>query len=78
MLPSKSTRGIIIFLFILTAVPSVFGQSLTNKIFAARAERVAFVKGDNDVAFEDVVRVIEIARRSGVERVGLMTKAVAE
>jgi biopolymer transport protein TolR len=49
-----------------------------EQIFAARAERVAFVKGDNDVEFEDVVRVIEIARRSGVERVGLMTKAVAE
>ncbi len=39
MLPSKPTRGIIVFLFILTAVPSVFGQSLTNKIFAARAEK---------------------------------------
>jgi biopolymer transport protein ExbD len=36
------------------------------------------VKGDNDVEFEDVAKVIDIARRSGVERVGLMTKAVAE
>jgi biopolymer transport protein TolR len=45
-----------------------------EEIFAARAERVAFVKGDNDVEFEDVAKVIDIARRSGVERVGLMTK----
>jgi biopolymer transport protein ExbD len=49
-----------------------------QEIFATRAERVAFVKGDNDVEFEDVAKVIDIARRSGVERVGLLSKTVAE
>jgi biopolymer transport protein TolR len=45
-----------------------------QELFATRAERVAFVKGDNDIEFEDVAKVIDIARRSGVERVGLLSK----
>jgi biopolymer transport protein TolR len=45
-----------------------------QRIFAERAERVAFVKGDNDVDFEYVADVIDIARASGVEKVGLLTK----
>jgi biopolymer transport protein TolR len=49
-----------------------------QEIFATRTERVAFVKGDNDVEFEDVAKVIDIARNSGVDRVGLLTQAVAE
>jgi biopolymer transport protein TolR len=43
-------------------------------IFKQRAERVAFVKGDDDVDFEYIADVIDIARESGVERVGLMGK----
>jgi biopolymer transport protein ExbD len=45
-----------------------------QEIFAGRADRVAFVKGDGEVDFEDVAKVIDIARRSGVERVGLVSK----
>ena len=45
-----------------------------QRIFAERAERVAFVKGDNDVDFEYIADVIDIARASGVEKVGLLTK----
>jgi biopolymer transport protein TolR len=40
-------------------------------IFKQRAERIAFVKGDDDVAFQYVADAISIARNSGVERVGL-------
>jgi biopolymer transport protein TolR len=43
-------------------------------IFVGRADRVAFVKGDGEIDFQDVAKVIDIARSSGVERVGLMTK----
>src|ERR1700748_554827 len=40
MPPLKSCRGILFALFIfLAAISSVFGQSETNKIFAARAEK---------------------------------------
>jgi biopolymer transport protein ExbD len=43
-------------------------------IFKQRAERVAFVRGDDDVDFEYIADVIDIARDSGVDRVGLLTK----
>ena len=47
-------------------------------IFNRRMEKVAFVKGDGDVDFEYVADAIAIARNSGVQRVGLMTKSPAE
>ena len=45
-----------------------------HDIFKQRAERVAFVKGDDDVDFEYVADVIDIARESGVDKVGLLGK----
>jgi biopolymer transport protein TolR len=45
-----------------------------QRVFATRAEKVAFVRGDQDVNFEYVADVIDTARRAGVERVGLMGK----
>ena len=47
-------------------------------IFKQRAERIAFVKGDDGVAFQYVADAISIARGSGVERVGLLTKTGPE
>ena len=47
-------------------------------IFARRAERVAFVKGDDDVDFRYVAEAISIAKSSGVERVGLLSKMSTE
>jgi len=47
-------------------------------IFAQRAERVAFVKSDDDVDFRYVAEAISIAKNSGVERVGLLSKTDAE
>ncbi len=43
-------------------------------IFKQRAERVAFVKGDDDVDFQYVADAISIARNSGVDKIGLLTK----
>lgn len=43
-------------------------------IFKARAEKVAFVRGDNDVDFKYVAQVIGVAREAGVDRVGLLTR----
>jgi biopolymer transport protein TolR len=45
-----------------------------HDIFKRRAERVAFVKGDDAVDFEYVADVIDIARAAGVDKVGLLTK----
>jgi biopolymer transport protein TolR len=49
-------------------------QGRLHDIFKQRAERVAFVRGDDDVDFEYVADVIDIAREAGVDRVGLLTK----
>ena len=49
-----------------------------SDIFNRRMKRVAFVKGDGDVDFEYVAEAIAIARNSGVQRVGLLTKSGPE
>lgn len=41
-------------------------------IYKERAERVAFVKADPELAFERVAEVIDIAHAAGVQNVGLM------
>ncbi len=42
-------------------------------IFKERAEKVAFVKGDDNVLFADVARAIDIMRGAGIDKVGLIT-----
>ncbi len=42
------------------------------EIYKMRAEKVAFVKADRTIDFEQVARVIDIARGAGVYNVGLM------
>jgi len=44
-----------------------------EQVFKDRAEKVAFVKGDNDVEFRQVARAIDIMRGSGIDKVGLIT-----
>jgi biopolymer transport protein TolR len=44
-----------------------------NDIFKLRAEKIAFVKGDDTVTFGNVARAIDIMRSSGVDKVGLIT-----
>jgi len=44
-----------------------------EQIFKDRAEKIAFVKGDNDVLFAEVARAIDIMRGSGIDKVGLIT-----
>ncbi len=48
------------------------GASLSD-IFKRRADKVAFVKGDKEVPFEDIARAIDIMRGAGIEHVGLIT-----
>jgi biopolymer transport protein TolR len=44
-----------------------------DQIFKDRAEKIAFVKGDNDVLFAQVARAIDIMRANGIDKVGLIT-----
>jgi biopolymer transport protein TolR len=51
-------------------------QTRLTDIFKTRAERIMFVRGDDEVAFSDVAQVIDIAHASGVDKVGLMTAKI--
>lgn len=42
-------------------------------IFAARAEKQIFVKGDKELAFTQVAEVIDDAHRAGVDQIGIIT-----
>jgi len=44
-----------------------------EQIFKERAEKIAFVKGDNDVLFMDVAHAIDIMRGAGIDHIGLIT-----
>jgi biopolymer transport protein TolR len=44
-----------------------------EQIFKERAEKIAFVKGENDVLFMEVARAIDIMRGAGIDKVGLIT-----
>jgi biopolymer transport protein TolR len=46
-------------------------------IYANRAERVLFVKGDDQLKFTEIAEVIDISHRAGVDRVGLLTPKLA-
>jgi len=43
-----------------------------DEIFRKRAQRVAFVQGEEEVLFQDIARAIDIMRTAGVEQVGLL------
>jgi biopolymer transport protein TolR len=47
-----------------------------SDIFKERAEKVAFVKGDDNVEFAQVARAIDIMRGSGIDHVGLITAKI--
>jgi biopolymer transport protein TolR len=47
--------------------------SRLEQIFKERAEKVAFIKGENEVQFMEVARAIDIMRGAGIDKVGLIT-----
>jgi biopolymer transport protein ExbD len=51
-------------------------QSKLTEIYANRAERVMFVKGDDNLRFSDIADVIDIGRASNADHIGLMTPGV--
>jgi biopolymer transport protein TolR len=51
-------------------------QGRLEDIFKTRAEKVMFVKGDDNVSFSDVANVIDIAHSAGVDKVGLITAKI--
>jgi biopolymer transport protein ExbD len=51
-------------------------QGRLEDIFKTRAEKVAFVKGDEDLTFSDVATVIDKVHAAGVDKVGLITAKI--
>lgn len=47
-------------------------------IYANRAERVLFIKGDDRLSFREIAEAIDIGHAAGADRVGLLTPKVAE
>lgn len=56
-------------------------EDLHNRLFdiyKQRADHVAFVKGDDEIDFQYVADAISIARGSGVDKIGLLTRTGPE
>ena len=51
-------------------------QNKLEAIFASRAEKVMFVKGDPDLDFAPVANAIDIGKAAGVDHIGLITPKV--
>jgi len=47
-----------------------------QEIYSNRAEKVMFVKGDDDVNFAYIADVIDIATGAGVDHIGIMTPKI--
>ncbi len=47
-----------------------------EEIFKKRAEKVAFVKGDDQLEFHQVAQAIDIAKGAGIDKIGLITARV--
>lgn len=51
-------------------------QARLSDIYANRAERVMFVKGDDNLDFRYVAEVIDIGKSANVDHIGLMTPKI--
>ncbi|HEY1650085.1 MAG TPA: biopolymer transporter ExbD [Terracidiphilus sp.] len=51
-------------------------QAKLTEIYANRAERVMFVRGDDDVNFAYIADVIDIGKAANVDHIGLMTPKI--
>src|SRR5262245_58310663 len=47
-----------------------------EEVFKQRADKIAFVKGEDNVEFANVARAIDIMRGSGIDHVGLITAKI--
>jgi len=47
-------------------------------IFKTRSERIMFVKGDSTLPFGEVAQIIDIAKGAGIDKIGLITKELAQ
>lgn len=51
-------------------------QARLSAIYASRAQRVLFLKGDDTLSFTQIAQVIDIGHAAGIDKIGLMTPGV--
>jgi biopolymer transport protein TolR len=52
--------------------------SRLQEIFRTRADRTLFVQADDELLFDDVARLVDIAVGAGATRVGLLTEPLSD
>ena len=52
--------------------------SRLEDIFKTRSDRVMFVKGDPTLPFGEIADIIDIAKGAGIDKIGLISKALEE
>ena len=45
-----------------------------NTVFSMRSEKVMFIKGDSNLDFSVIAKVVDIAKDAGAHHIGLMTR----
>jgi biopolymer transport protein TolR len=51
-------------------------QARLTAIYANRAQRVLFLRGDDTLSFTQMAEVIDIGHAAGIDRIGLMTPGI--
>ena len=59
------------------AVPAQDLKARLTAIYANRAQRVLFVKGDDGLSFTQIAQVIDLSHAAGIDQVGLITPGLA-
>ena len=59
-----------------TDVTEVGSAAALTEIYSNRAERIMFVRGDDDVNFAAIAEVIDIGNAANVDHIGLMTPKI--
>lgn len=49
-------------------------ETRLRDLFAGRAKKVVFLKADRDVSYGTVIEVMDIAKRAGIETVGMIVE----
>ena len=57
-------------------VPKAELAAKLSQIFAARAERVLFLKGDDEIAFAAIAEAVDMAYSAGADHIALLTPAM--
>jgi biopolymer transport protein TolR len=49
-------------------------ENTLRNVFASRSKKIVFLQADKDIPYGFIVEVMDIAKKAGVETVGLMTE----